>query len=277
MEVTLDSVTVSDAAEQYLSTSKEKDIPSAQRELARFVQQCGKYTDGRDREVSSLQPIQVEEYSATSGNFGDEGAVRLAITKRFLTFLNKDGLTNAKLASFAKARRNGRKRAGGKPRSGLLSAPKQFTAEGHSKLLAELEQLKAKRGNLAEAIREASSTGDVSENSPLDAVKEEQGQVESRIRDLEINLKDAIIMSDSVKSGKKAVSARLGSRVVLLQLDTAKKAEYLLVEPSEADPSAGKLSVASPVGQAVLNHVPGDKVNVTTPSGSVPYEVTKVK
>ena len=272
----MDSVTVSEAVEKYLAVGKEKDIPSAKRELSRFIQECGKYTDGKDREVSSLQPIQVEEYSATSGNFGEEGVVRLAITKRFLTFLNKDGLTGAKLASFAKARRNGRKRAAGKPRSGLLSEPKQFTAEGHSKLLAELEQLKAKRGNLAEAIREASSTGDVSENSPLDAAKEEQGQVESRIRDLEINLKDAIIMSDTDKLGKKT-SVRLGSRVILMQLNTAKKAEYLLVEPSEADPSAGKLSVASPVGQAVLNHVPGDKVDVVTPGGPVPYEVTKVK
>lgn len=272
----MDSVTVAEAVEKYLATGKEKEIQPAQRELSRFIQECGKYSDGRDREVSSLQPIQVEEYSATSGHFGDEGVVRLAITKRFLIFLNKDGLTEAKLSSFAKARRNGRKRASGKPRSGLLSAPKQFTAEGHGKLLAELEQLKSKRGNLAEAIREASSTGDVSENSPLDAAKEEQGQVESRIRDLEINLKDAIIMSDSGKGGKQT-SARLGSRVVLLQLNTDKKTEYLLVEPSEADPAAGKLSIASPVGQAVLNHVPGDKVDVTTPNGSIPYEVTKVK
>ena len=272
----MDSVTVADAVEKYLATNKEKDIPAAQRELSRFIQECGRYSDGRDREVSSLQPIQVEEYSATSGHFGDEGAVRLAITKRFLAFLTKDGFTDSKLASFAKARRNGRKRALGKPRSGLLSEPKQFTAEGHSKLLSELEQLKAKRGNLAEAIREASSTGDVSENSPLDAAKEEQGQVESRIRDLEINLKDAIIMSESGKSGTKA-AARLGSRVVLLHLDTDKKTEYLLVEPSEADPTTGKLSIASPVGQAVLNHTSGDKVDVTTPNGKVPYEVTKVR
>lgn len=262
--------TLSDAVAQYLETQKEKDAHAAQRELSRFVQWCG-----RDRPVSAVLPIQVEEYSATLEYAGDGGTVRLAITKRFLNFLRKHGMTETRLASFARIRRNGKRRAAAQAKRVALEAPKQITPEGHKKLLEDLDSLKAERSKIADEIRRAASTGDFSENSPLDAAREHQGQTEARIRELESILKNAVIM-DGSSAGVKGASIAVGSRVVLQHLQTGKEISYLLVEPSEADPSSGRLSTASPVGQAVLDRSEGDQVEVITPKGAVTYKVTQV-
>ena len=269
-EASVQPTTLSDAAAQYLETQKEKDVHAAQRELSRFVQWCG-----QDRQVSAILPIQVEEYSATLEYSGDGGAVRLAITKRFLNFLRKHGMTETRLASFARIRRNGKRRAAAQAKRVALESPKKITAEGHKKLLEDLDSLKAERSKIAEEIRQAASTGDFSENSPLDAAREHQGQTEARIRELESILQNAVIM-DGSSVGMGSASISVGSRVVLQHLQTGKEISYLLVEPSEADPSSGKLSTASPVGQAVLDRSEGDQVEVVTPKGAVTYKVTGV-
>lgn len=261
--------TLSDAAAQYLETQKEKDAHAAKRELSRFVQWCG-----QNRPVSAVLPIQVEEYSATLEYAGDGGTVRLAITKRFLNFLRKHGMTETRLASFARIRRNGKRRAAAQGKRVALE-PKKITPEGHKKLLEDLDSLKAERTKIADEIRQAASTGDFSENSPLDAAREHQGQTEARIRELESILKNAVIM-DGSSPGIGGASIAVGSRVVLQHLQTGKEISYLLVEPSEADPSSGRLSTASPVGQAVLDHSEGDQVEVITPKGAVTYKVTQV-
>ena len=262
--------TLSNAAAQYLETQKEKDAYAAQRELSRFVQWCG-----RDRPVNAVLPIQVEEYSATLEYAGEGGSVRLAITKRFLNFLRKHGMTETRLASFARIRRNGKRRAAAQANRVVLEAPKKITPEGHKKLLEDLDSLKAERSKIADEIRQAASTGDFSENSPLDAAREHQGQTEARIRELESILKNSVIM-DGSSAGVKSAFIGVGSRVALQHLQTGKEISYLLVEPSEADPSSGRLSTASPVGQAVLDHTEGDQVEVVTPKGAVTYKVTRV-
>ena len=261
--------TLSDAAAQYLETQKEKDAHAAQRELSRFVQWCGP-----GRRVNAVLPIQIEEYSATLEYAGDGGTVRLAITKRFLNFLRKHGMTETRLASFARIRRNGKRRAAAQARRIASEAPKRITPEGHKKLLEDLDFLKAERGKIADEIRQAASTGDFSENSPLDAAREHQGQTEARIRELESILKNAVIMDGSTGTGSASIS--VGSRVALQHLQTGKEISYLLVEPSEADPSSGRLSTASPVGRAMLDRSEGDQVEVVTPKGAVTYKVTRV-
>ena len=69
----------------------------------------------------------------------------------------------------------------------------------------------------------------------------------------------------------------MGASVVLRQVESGREVTYLLVETNEADPGNGKLSVASPVGRAILNHVVGDNVDVVTPGGTVSYLVAKIQ
>lgn len=263
-------VLLTHALGQYMEAGAGGDRQAIQEELSRFIRWCG-----RDRVASSLTPLEVEDYCGTLEGVGQQSSHRLTITKGFLTYLNRQGWTGTNLAPHAKLRRSGRKGPISR-RSRPSASASQLTSDGHQRLMAELAALKAERANVAEEIRLAAATKDFTENAPLDAAREHQGQLEARIRDLEEVLKGAMILEETPgeESGRSRVA--LGSRVVLQHSQTGQKVSYLIVESSEADPSAGKLSAASPVGKAVLDCAVGDEVEVVTPRGAVRYVVAKV-
>lgn len=145
----------------------------------------------------------------------------------------------------------------------------QITDEGKKELELELEELKGRRGAIAEKIAEARDYGDLSENAEYDAAREEQGLVESRIAEIEDVLLNAEIITAS-KSSK----VSLGSKV---ELKTGKKSvTYHVVGPVEADPLEGKISNESPIGVALMGKVVGDVATITTPKGEIEYEIVKV-
>ena len=257
---------LSDISSVYLEAQGETNHSAVQQELVRFV----RWFRGT-REVHTLTPLEIEGYSGTLEGAGEESSERLAVLKGFLTYLPRQGWTEANLAPHAKLRRTGRK--GAAPRRSRTSKTNQLTAEGYQVLQDEMAALKGERGNMSEEIRRAAATKDFSENAPLDAAREHQGQVEARIRELEATLKGATIL----ERGKNVrVKVTLGARVVLRLAQTGQEVSYLMVESSEANPSAGKLSTASPLGKAVMNHAIGDEVEVTTPRGAVRYLVSKI-
>ncbi len=260
---------LSDISSNYLEAQGETNHSAIQQELVRFVRWCG-----RTREAHTLTPLEIEGYSGNLEGAGEESGERLAILKRFLTYLHRQGWTEANLALHAKLRRTGRK--GSAPRRSRSPRSNQLTAEGHQLLQDELAGLIGERGNITEEIRLAAATKDFSENAPLDAAREHQGQVEARIRELEAILRDATIL-DQGKDGKNThIKVTLGVRVVLRQAQTGHEVSYLMVESSEANPSTGKLSTVSPLGKAVMDHAKGDEVEVTTPRGAVRYLVSKI-
>src|ERR1044072_8839966 len=109
----------------------------------------------------------------------------------------------------------------------------QITDEGKRELEAELEELKRRRGDIADKIAEARDFGDLSENAEYDSAREEQGLVESRIAEIE----DILLNAEPIKASKGSKVA-LGSKV---ELKTGKKTvTYSIVGPVEADPLAGK-------------------------------------
>lgn len=145
----------------------------------------------------------------------------------------------------------------------------QITSDGKRDLGAELEELKSRRGAIAEKIAEARDYGDLSENAEYDAAREEQGLVESRIAEIEDVLLNAEIITTSRSS-----KVTLGSKV---ELKTAGRTViYHIVGPVEADPLAGKISNESPIGVALMGKKVGDTVAITTPKGEIKYEVIKV-
>ena len=149
-----------------------------------------------------------------------------------------------------------------------------LSAEGLEKLKNELEELKTvKRKEIAEKIDIARGFGDLSENSEYDAAKEEQGKIETHIAELEAQLKHARLIDESEIN---SAVVNFGS-IVTVTLDGSKaKKTYKIVSPAEADPMNGIISDASPVGKALMGHVAGDKVEVSTPNGDHIYKITEV-
>jgi transcription elongation factor GreA len=145
----------------------------------------------------------------------------------------------------------------------------QITDEGKKELELELEELKSRRGTIADKIAEARDFGDLSENAEYDSAREEQGLVESRIAEIE----NILLNAEIIKTGKSS-KVMLGSKVELKS--GAKSATYIVVGPVEADPAEGKISNESPIGEALMGKKVGDTATITTPKGEIAYEIVAV-
>jgi transcription elongation factor GreA len=125
-------------------------------------------------------------------------------------------------------------------------------------------------------IKKAAADKDVRETAPLETAREHLGQIASRIRETQDILERAQVMENE-SSGEPARAVRQGSRVTLQDLATGEMATYLLVDPREANLLHGKLSIASPVGQAALDQRAGQELVVTAPKGTLRYCIVKVE
>lgn len=152
-----------------------------------------------------------------------------------------------------------------------------LTQEGFEKLEAELNDLRTvRRGEVAERLRLAlEEGGDLVENAEYDDAKNEQAFVEGRIQHLENILSRARIIEEQETTGPPD-AVRLNS-VVTVQEGKYDPEVYHLVGPAEADPRAGKISDASPLGRALLGKRPGDKVTVKAPDGAFEYVILSVE
>lgn len=147
----------------------------------------------------------------------------------------------------------------------------QLTANGKQELEEELVGLKAQRGDVAQKIADARDYGDISENAEYDAARDEQGRLESRIREIEEILLNAVLIKT-----KDSAKVDIGSRVSL-EGHEGKKAQYTIVGSIEANPAEGRISNESPIGQALLGKVVGHEVEIKTPRGSTTYKVMAIE
>ena len=150
-----------------------------------------------------------------------------------------------------------------------------LTAEGLEKLKTELNHLiTVEREEIKERLSVAISHGDLSENSEYDEAKNDQAQLEDRIKLVEYQIKTAVIIDES--SREKGVVS-LGSKVLLKDMEDGEEEEYYLVGTTEADPFENKISNESPVGAAILGKKAGDVVKVNTPAGELAYQLVTVE
>jgi len=148
-----------------------------------------------------------------------------------------------------------------------------LTKEGHEKLQQELEFLrKDRRKEVAARLREASDGEDLVENAEYEAAKNEQAFVEGRIKELEILLATAKIISESGTSGL----IQIGSKVTIQEEGYDEKESFYIVGAVEANPSEGKISNESPLGRALLDHKKNDVVAVEAPDGEFNVKILKV-
>lgn len=150
-----------------------------------------------------------------------------------------------------------------------------LSKEGYEKLDTELRELKTRgRKKIAEEISEARAKGDLSENAEYDAAKEAQGLLEKRIAELENTLAHASIIDEKNIDSSKAY---LLSTVTILNHKAGKEMSYILVNKEEADFKAGKISIDSPIGKAILGREVGDIFEVDVPAGKMKLEIKNIE
>lgn len=150
-----------------------------------------------------------------------------------------------------------------------------LTVKGAEKLRAELHKLKTiERPAVIQAIAEARSHGDLSENAEYDAAKEKQGFIEGRIADLEGKLSNAqLIDPTTLDAGGRVV---FGATVELEDVNSGDTVTYQVVGDDEADIKLGQISVSSPIARALIGKYAGDTVDVQAPGGVRQYEILDV-
>ena len=149
-----------------------------------------------------------------------------------------------------------------------------MTVQGHVALEAELKvRQQEERPRIIQAIAEARSHGDLSENAEYHAAKEAQSHNEGRIAELEDRLSRAEVIDVTKLSGS---TIKFGATVTLVDEDTDEEKVYQIVGETEADVKSGKVSVTSPTARALIGKKSGDSVEVNTPGGGKSYEILKV-
>jgi transcription elongation factor GreA len=149
-----------------------------------------------------------------------------------------------------------------------------LTQDGFDKLTAEMEELKTKgRGEASAAIAEAREKGDLSENAEYDAAKEAQGLLEFRINEIQTMLVNSRVLdASSLDTSKVGVFMT----VKMTNMKMKKDVTYTLVSEAEADLKAGKISVTSPIGKALLGKKIGEIAEATTPGGLISFKVLDI-
>jgi len=151
-----------------------------------------------------------------------------------------------------------------------------MTVAGAEKLKLELQRLKTvERPRIIQAIAEARSHGDLSENAEYHAAKEQQGFIEGRIAELEHKLATAqVIDPKTVNADDRVV---FGATLNLMDERSGKEVTYQIVGDHEADIAGGKISISSPIARALIGKELGDVVEVQVPDGVRSYEILDIR
>ena len=148
-----------------------------------------------------------------------------------------------------------------------------LTENGLEELKKQLDNLiNVRRPENIQAIKEARSLGDLSENAEYDAARNEQAQIEARIQQLEKMLENVSIISEVSKE-----TVGIGNTVSIKYVDDDEEEEYKIVGSQEADPFESKISNESPIAKALFEHKVGDIVTVESPNGSYEVEIIEIK
>lgn len=149
-----------------------------------------------------------------------------------------------------------------------------ITRQGQQRLKQELDQLrKVELPRNVQAIAEARAHGDLSENAEFHAAKERQAVISAKLMELEVMLANMEVVDPLPEPDGRVV---FGAVVKLYDAEADEEMTYQLVGPAESDASAGRISLTSPIGQALVGKEEGDEVRVKTPGGLRVLEILEV-
>jgi transcription elongation factor GreA len=258
--------TLTEAASRYLATLPPQQRQESQPEVYRFV-----HWYGAERRTDELRGHDVSAYAEALGATAVDSSQRLEILRGFFAFVRKQGFAPTNLATHLRLRKTAAPVVSG----GVAMREVYLTPEGHAALVAELENLRAQRPWVADELRQAMADKDFRENAPLDAAREHQAHLEARIREIEAILKHAVIVSGAPPESNARIG--VGSTVLLRNLKSGAEVRYILVSPSEVNPAEGKISIASPVGKALMDRSAGAEVDVKAPAGTLRFRIESVE
>ncbi len=261
------NLSLDEAANHFLAGVPPEERGSSRQEIHKFVRWFG-----RERPLAGLTAAEVANYAERLSISDTDYIRRLELVRVFLVYAKKRGWSKTNLAVHLKVRK-GKVRRQSPPRR---DAPElvSLTRQGYAELEAELVALLGKRSAAIDEIRKAAADKDFRENAPLDAAREQRGLLEGRIKEMEEALKSAVVVDGKQKA---ALTVGIGDSVVLCDLDSGAELRYTLVSPREVDPVRGKISSASPIGQAVIGRGQGEIVEVAAPAGKLRYQVKQVE
>ena len=260
-------LSLSGAASNFLADLPPEKRGPSQQEIYKFVRWFG-----WERSFSGLTAAGVENYAEQLSLSDTDYMRKLELVRAFLAYAKKKGWSKTNLALHLKARK-GKTKLQPLVRKGSTEKV-VLTQQGFAELEAELSTLRGKRLEAIEEIRRAAADKDFRENVPLQAAREQRGHLEGRIMDLEETLKSAVLIDE-----KQHVSLKVdvGDSVILSDLASGQELRYTLVSPREVNPAKGKISSASPIGQAVIGRREGEEVEVTAPAGKRHYQVKRIE
>ncbi len=251
--------TLAEVADAFLSNLPPEERGKTQGEVSKFIRWLGS-----SRLVKDISPVDVASY-------GEQIIPSAAKPLRsFLSYAQKKGFSNINLTPHLRARKTSSKTAAIWQ---LGQAQATLTAQGYEKLEEELASLKVQRSQVIEDIQKAAADKDFRENAPLAAAREQKSHLDGRIKELEATLNQARIMVEDQDTAR----AKFGDTVVLRDLSSDKEFSYTLVDPREANPATGKLSVASPLGKAILDKEKGQIVEVAAPAGAFQCRIENIR
>ena len=149
-----------------------------------------------------------------------------------------------------------------------------LTPDGYKKLQEDLERLvKVDRPRNIQAIAEARSHGDLSENAEYHAAKEQQSFIEGKIQELKAKIAMAQVIDPSTIRQSKVA---FGAKVKVLDVEADTEYVFILVGTEEADVKQGKISISSPVGRALIGKDVGDTATIKAPARTIEYEILEI-
>lgn len=260
------SLSLGEAAARFLVSLSPETREISQQAVYKFARWCG-----WERPFAELTAPDIASYVERLSLSDTDYMKKLELIRAFLVYTKKQGWSKSNLALHLKTKK-------GKSSIRTLSgrgATKtvHLTRQGYAKLEAELTALKEKRPQIIDEIRKAAADKDFRENAPLDAAREQRGYLEGRIIELEETLKLATVIEEKQESTSRV---NVGDSVILQDLASGEELRYILVSPSEVDPSQGKISSVSPIGIAVIGRGEGEVVDVVAPVGKLRYQVKQI-
>lgn len=298
----LQPVTLDTAVMEYFSWEEEREAKRSRRKAAsnprarrgtfvldepareavtRFLWHFGPSTP-----ISDLSPKSMEGFQETVGTNTMDLASRLQPVKEFLRYcwkqeytvtIDADGNSSAQnLGNYLRIKR---------PTSVVRDASRfqheqaqifEMTADGLESLHEELGQLNAEMPEAVQAVAAAREDKDIRENAPLEAAREHQERLKSRIDELEYQIAHAVVREERA-TGR----AKLGSRVSVVEVDDSgdylgEAREYTLVGTTEANAAARRISVESPLGRGLLDQPADRQIEIQAPSGRKRFRLLAV-
>ena len=256
-----------EAASRFLANLPVEERGQSQQEIYKFVRWYGWGIP-----FARLTAPEVANYAERLSQSDTDYIRKLEMLRAFLAYARKEGWAGENLAIHLKARK-GKTKARSSSKRGLPESV-SLTQQGYDELKAELTALRNKRLGVIDDMRRAAADKDFRENAPLDAAKEQRGQLEGRIMELEEILNSAVIIDE-----KREITTRvsIGDSIVLKDLDSGEELRYTLVSPKEVDPTRGKISSASPLGKAAIGKGEGEMVEITVPVGKMRYQIKQIE